>query len=503
MNAPADKASENTLRDRLRDEPSMTPEDTRSELLAEQQTHELRDQLKGMGASPEDTRAELLDERLKAQIEAAHSNKEPGTEQSASQDIEARRIGYADATSKPGQGDLAPDVVKKWVEVDVRDFGRLQDQGRIEDAAEFMATNAASSEGYKKELEQSAPDIAKQIASMDAVNQENIRLKEIRKDEDAQNMSEADRLAKTENARIGADARAKGEMPGNLDMNNPEDREFAARSKKQAEADLQQRKQRETTLAMQGDNSVNVQRKGREIERDELILPRRIANTYTEVNGKFFAKDSNRLMFEDKGEKLATSSTDKNAIADMVTYAKAKQWESLKLSGSVEFRREAWLQAESQGIKTQGYTPKDSDLSALKTLTQERQTNAITPVEERQKGREERPTAAPRHDINKNQAVMHEEATKGITGNMQALGKNPALADRTTQELQKLAYWRGVVMEENKLQPAKQQDEALARFDKQAEDPQFLKKIEQATEGSINDKTTERTQQRDTHELSL
>ena len=42
------------------------------------------------------------------------------------------------------------------------------------------------------------------------------------------------------------------------------------------------------------------------------------------------------------------------------------------LSGSQEFRREAWLQAESQGIKTQGYTPKQSDLAALETLRQER-----------------------------------------------------------------------------------------------------------------------------------
>jgi hypothetical protein len=67
----------------------------------------------------------------------------------------------------------------------------------------------------------------------------------------------------------------------------------------------------------------------------------------------------------------------------MVSLAKAKQWNSLKLSGSKEFRREAWLQAESQGIKTSGYTPKQADLAALEAMRQERATNSIQPVRER------------------------------------------------------------------------------------------------------------------------
>ena len=252
-------------------------------------------------------------------------------------------------------------------------------------------------------------------------------------------------------------------------------------------------------------NSVDVQRSGRELQREEMIIPRRIIQTYTEVNGKFFAKDSNRLMFEDSGEKLATSTTDKEAIADMVAYAQAKQWNSLKLTGSQEFRREAWLQAESQGIRTQGYTPKEPDLAALKSLTQERSTNAITPLQERKR---EAPQgklpaiAAPRHDINKDQAAMHAEASKNIASNIQALTQRPSMNGRSAEELTKLAYWRGIVQEETKLQPARQQ-EAVARFDKQAEDPQFLKHLNQETRGSIDDKTTDRAQKRDMDEHSL
>ncbi|HHW4669138.1 MAG TPA: LPD7 domain-containing protein [Xylella fastidiosa subsp. multiplex] len=274
--------------------------------------------------------------------------------------------------------------------------------------------------------------------------------------------------------------------------------------KEQLEDELRRRKAREQEQAGQGLNSVDVQqRTGKELERGDFIVPRRITKTYTEVDGKFYAKDSNRVMFEDKGEKLATSTTNKEAVADMVAYAKAKQWDSLKLSGSQEFRREAWLQAESQGIKTQGYTPKQTDLVALETLRQERSTNSITPLQERKTERQASTAAAPRHDMNKNQAAMHVEASKFIATNMQALQNQPNMADKSVEDLTKLAYWRGIVAEENKLQPKAVQDEAIARFDKQAADPQFLKRLNQETEPKIHDRTTERVQQRDTHEQSL
>lgn len=267
-----------------------------------------------------------------------------------------------------------------------------------------------------------------------------------------------------------------------------------AELKKQAEKDLALRKEREAMQAAQGLNSVDVQKKGKEIERDDLILPRSLMNNYSEKDGKFFAKDSPRLMFEDKGEKLATSTTNKQAIADMVTYARAKQWESIKLTGSQEFRREAWLQAESQGMKTQGYTPKEKDLADLKQLALERQTNSIAPVAEREKEKREPEitTNAPRHDLNKNQAVIHVEATKSINENMKQLQESKRFESLDTKELSRLAYWRGVVMEENKLQPKPAQDEALAKFDKLAENPAFLKKLEEKTQTTTQEKTVER-----------
>ena len=263
--------------------------------------------------------------------------------------------------------------------------------------------------------------------------------------------------------------------------------------------DIRKRKAREMMLSIQGNNTMDLVKKGREINREEIIMPRVITKSYSEQNGKFYAKADNRLMFEDKGTKLTTSTEDKKAIEHMVTLAKAKQWDSLKLSGSIEFRREVWLQAESQGIKTSGYTPKEADLAALKALTNERSTNAITPLKER-KAQDLPIVNAPRHDINKNQAEMHAEATKNIAANLKELSGNKNFAGRSMDDLNKLAYWRGIVQEEHKYSPPETKGDAVALFDKEAQNPQFLVKIKSETEATIDDKTKDRIRERDTLE---
>jgi hypothetical protein len=459
------------LRNRLRGEPGVTPEDTRSELLQDGQDKVLRNNLRGEpGVSPEDTHSELLAAKAKEERKAQEAD-------SMRQEREATARAWTEEQAKARAAR------------DVADHADLVALGKRGDGDSFylrsdMAMQASVSPAYDAALKAAAPELYTRV-------QEN----------EKENVSV--------NLEAFHAAAAKGEYAAPVVTRGTQEQTAIVDKglQDQLEDDLRRRKAREQEQAGQGLNSVDVQRSGKELERGDFIVPRRITQAYTEVDGKFFAKDSNRVMFEDKGEKLATSTTNKEAVADMVAYAKAKQWDSLKLSGSQEFRREAWLQAESQGIKTQGYTPKQNDLAALETLRQERSTNAITPLQERKAERttvrEETTPAAPRHDLNKNQAAMHVEASKFIATNMQALQKQPGMADKSVEDLTKLAYWRGIVAEENKLQPKPVQDEAIARFDKQAVDPQFLKRLNQETEPKIQDKTTERVQKRDTHEQSL
>ena len=49
----------------------------------------------------------------------------------------------------------------------------------------------------------------------------------------------------------------------------------------------------------------------------------------------------------------------------MVSVAQHRQWTSLHVRGSVEFRREAWLEANARGMEVQGYQPTELDRQTL------------------------------------------------------------------------------------------------------------------------------------------
>ena len=61
----------------------------------------------------------------------------------------------------------------------------------------------------------------------------------------------------------------------------------------------------------------------------------------------------------------------------MLDVAEAKGWNSIKLSGSKEFRRAAFLEANSRGIAVEGYKPTPQDLALLEKLREDKSLNTI------------------------------------------------------------------------------------------------------------------------------
>jgi hypothetical protein len=102
---------------------------------------------------------------------------------------------------------------------------------------------------------------------------------------------------------------------------------------------------------------------------------------------------------------------------------------------------------------------------------------------------------------------MHVAATERIAENVEALKKNPALADKSPESLEKLAYWRGILQEDVKREPQAAQDAAVAKFDKAAENPVFLERLEksdtQAQEQATQERDEQRQERKDAHEQSL
>ena len=73
-------------------------------------------------------------------------------------------------------------------------------------------------------------------------------------------------------------------------------------------------------------------------------------------------------MFEDKGKQLKTALSDPQTVRDMLEVVKAKGWDSIKLSGSKEFRQAMFIEAAAQGIRTSGYKPTAADLQRVEEL---------------------------------------------------------------------------------------------------------------------------------------
>ena len=95
--------------------------------------------------------------------------------------------------------------------------------------------------------------------------------------------------------------------------------------------------------------------------------------------GRQYASPDNprTVLFTDKGSKLSTAKSDLQTVKDMLEVAKQKGWDSIKIKGGKEFKSLMFVMAESQGIRTSGYSPKPEDLAMVERLRQEYALNGI------------------------------------------------------------------------------------------------------------------------------
>ncbi len=99
---------------------------------------------------------------------------------------------------------------------------------------------------------------------------------------------------------------------------------------------------------------------------------------YLFVEGRYVdAGNGVTTIFQDKGKYLSTTKEDIQTVHDMVEVAKAKGWDQLKLSGTPEFKRLMFIEAESQGIKTRGHRPTPEDLAMVNRRLEERSLNQV------------------------------------------------------------------------------------------------------------------------------
>lgn len=88
------------------------------------------------------------------------------------------------------------------------------------------------------------------------------------------------------------------------------------------------------------------------IERDD-ILP--IEN---ETKGKTLARN---LDVNDKKTSFETKSNSERASETMVDAAAARGWQNIKVSGSEDFKKQAWEAAAEKGMEVRGYEPTEAE----------------------------------------------------------------------------------------------------------------------------------------------
>lgn len=69
--------------------------------------------------------------------------------------------------------------------------------------------------------------------------------------------------------------------------------------------------------------------------------------------------------FSDRGESLISQSENPMVVRALVDIAVARQWQSLAVSGTSQFRQAVWNQAMERGIDVRGYSPESSEKARM------------------------------------------------------------------------------------------------------------------------------------------
>jgi len=122
----------------------------------------------------------------------------------------------------------------------------------------------------------------------------------------------------------------------------------------------------------------------------QFAVPEALRKRFLQERNKYFFRDEgNKLAFEDAGKRLVTDHNSPEVARSMVELAQAKGWSTIRLKGTEEFKREAWLQASLKGMEIEGFEARDVDRARLtdarkeRDRTAERGPNSISQVPER------------------------------------------------------------------------------------------------------------------------
>lgn len=100
------------------------------------------------------------------------------------------------------------------------------------------------------------------------------------------------------------------------------------------------------------------EREAPQIPGNARAMPPEIERRFVRVGREFYFPDGARA-FSDRGRRLTTPSENTEVIRSLIEIARARGWQSLVVSGTERFRKDAWLAAQAAGIEARGYRPSE------------------------------------------------------------------------------------------------------------------------------------------------
>lgn len=110
------------------------------------------------------------------------------------------------------------------------------------------------------------------------------------------------------------------------------------------------------------------------------VVPRFMGRDYE------FRDQPGKVAFEDRLLSLRTDHNSPSAAIAMMDRAAERGWERVRVNGTEEFKRQAWIAAEARGIKAVGYEPTKGDRAAAtaeRTRLENEQRSRATPAARR------------------------------------------------------------------------------------------------------------------------
>ncbi|MBT0963016.1 LPD7 domain-containing protein [Denitromonas iodatirespirans] len=108
-----------------------------------------------------------------------------------------------------------------------------------------------------------------------------------------------------------------------------------------------------------------------------VMVPAAVEQKFIHVGDNYYFRDQT-LAFVDKGTKLKAESQNVEVVRSLVAIAEAREWQSITVTGTEQFRRDVWRDAAARGISVRGYTPTEIERQQLenkKSATNERASN--------------------------------------------------------------------------------------------------------------------------------